>query len=142
MNKDSYGRVSWDDLSLPPKINAVPLRENKPLKVYQIEETIGEYEDTQHIIKGTYLHKQRALAELERLKQKVKEDYRCMDCPYSWERPDKPLKVDCPTHEPIYENAGLKKYGVIPEYSCENLEDSYDAPSYRLFEFDVDESED
>lgn len=109
------------------------------MKVYQIEKTTGEWEDTYHTIVGTYLSKSRAEVELERLKQKTKEEYKCMDCPYSWERSDKPLDVDCPEHKPENENEGMSD--MQPDYYCENWIDSYDAPSYKLLEFDVDESE-
>ena len=135
MNKDSYGRVSWDDLSLPPKINAVPLRENKPLKVYQIIKSVGCYEDYHEYIVGTYLHKQKAESELARLKASVPD---CNECPYSEEGQETPIQTDCSLHKPVYCNDCP---GYAPYYTCENCIDPYDAPNYKLLEFEVDESE-
>lgn len=134
MTKDSYGRVSWDDLSLPPKINAVPLRENKPLKVYQIEKTEGTWEDTWRTIVGTYLSKKKAESELAKLKAAVPD---CDECPYSDEGKETPINTTCPHHKPKY----YAFPGYAPYYTCENNLDSYDTPSYSLLEFDVDESE-
>lgn len=136
MNKDSYGRVSWDDLSLPPKINAVPLCENKPLKVYQIIKAVGCYEDYHEYIVGTYLHKQKAESELARLKAEVPD---CDDCPYSEEGQESPLETNCQFHKPKYIN---HNDGWAPYYECENCIDPYDAPSYRMKEYEVNESED
>lgn len=138
MNKDSYGRVSWDDLSLPPKINAVPLRKNKPLKVYQIVRAVGCYEDYHEYIVGTYLHKQKAESELARMKAEVPD---CDECPYSEEYQDKPIETDCPHHKPY----NYREYNNWEDdddaYTCKNCIDPYDAPSFRIDEYEVDESE-
>lgn len=104
------------------------------MKVYQIFRASGEYEDYHRYAIKTYLHKSKAEAELERLKSEVPN---CDECPYmDWIAEQ--VQVDCPHFE--LETAEYDDEDLT--YTCKNSVDSYDAPSYSIEEFDVDESED
>ena len=105
------------------------------MKVYQIVKAVGCYEDYYEHIVGTYLHKQKAENELARLKAEVPD---CDECTYSEEGQENPLETNCQFHKPKYIN---HNDGWAPYYECENCVDSYDAPSYRMKEYEVDESE-
>ena len=104
------------------------------MKVYQIFKATGWGDDYYRYAIKTYLHKSKAEAELERLKSEVPN---CDECPYmDWIA--KQVQVDCPHFEleiAEYDDEDLT-------YTCKNTVDSYDAPSYSIEEFDVDESED
>lgn len=104
------------------------------MKVYQIFKATGCYEDYYKHVQATYLSKEKAELELARLKSTVRD---CDDCPYSEEGQTAPIKTDCPLHNPTPRNYP----GYEPYYVCTNCIDSYDAPSYSIEEFDVDESE-
>lgn len=107
------------------------------MTIFQIVEATGCWEDYHEYIVGTYLHKQKAESELARLKAEVPD---CDECPYSEEYQDKPIETSCPHHKP-------KKYTKnwhgddCVSYGCKNCIDPYDAPSYRMEEYEVDESE-
>lgn len=105
------------------------------MKIYQIIKAVGCYDDYHEYVQATYLHKEKAEQELARLKTTVPD---CDDCPYSEEGQETPIQTDCSLHKPIYYNDFP---GYAPYYTCENCIDPYDAPSYKLLEFDVDESE-
>lgn len=105
------------------------------MRVYQIIKCTGCYEDYYEYVEGTYLHKEKAEHELDRLKASV--PY-CEDCPYTIEYQTRPIITDCPHHKPeicdYYEEDG-------DIYACRNCIDPYDSPSYKMNEYDVDESE-
>lgn len=105
------------------------------MKIYQIIKCVGCYEDYHEYVVGTYLHKEKAESELAKLKARVPD---CDDCPYSEEGQKTPIKTDCLLHSPEYHNDCP---GYAPYYTCENCLDSYDAPSYKMSEYEVDESE-
>ena len=112
------------------------------MKIYQIIKAVGCYEDYHKYVQATYLSKERAENELARLKASVPD---CDECPYSSEYQYKPIETDCPHHKPYnftfgeyYEEDDEDNENV---YTCENCVDSYDAPSYSIEEFEVDESE-
>lgn len=117
--------------------------EEKPkMTIYQIIKAVGCYEDYHEYIVGTYLRKQKAESELARLKAEVPD---CDECPYSEEGQNKPIETDCPHHKPYNFTVG-KYYEEDDEdnenvYICKNCIDLYDAPSYRMEEYKVDESE-
>lgn len=104
------------------------------MKIYQIIKAVGCYEDYHRYTIGTYLHKSKAEAEIKRLRAEVPD---CDECPYGENYQFQPIETQCPYHKPVavdyYEDEDL--------YSCENFTDSYDAPSYSIEEFEVDESE-
>lgn len=104
------------------------------MKIYQIIKATGCYEDYHEYIVGTYLHKQKAENELARLKAEVPD---CDECPYSEEYQDQIVETDCPHHKPRL----LDCENGDDLYTCENCIDSYDAPSYKMKEYEVDESE-
>lgn len=112
------------------------------MTIFQIVEAVGCWEDYHEYIVGTYLHKQKAENELAHLKATVPD---CDECPYSEEYQNEPFKTDCPHHKPkkvkYGENRGEDIYEVITVYTCKNCIDPYDAPSYRMKEYEVDESE-
>lgn len=105
------------------------------MKVYQIFKATGCYEDYHKHVQATYLSKERAENELARLKATVPD---CDECPYSEEYQFQPIETQCPHHKPVVVDYYEEDEDL---YSCENLIDSYDAPSYSIEEFDVDESE-
>lgn len=104
------------------------------MKIYQIFKASGCYDDYYRYAIATYLHKSKAESELERLRAEAPD---CDECPYSDEGQEAPINTTCPHHKPRY-NAYP---GYAPYYTCENSLDSYDAPSYSIEEFGVDESE-
>ena len=112
------------------------------MKVFQIIKGAGCYEDYHEHVQATYLSKERAENELARLKASVPD---CDECPYSSEYQDKPIKTDCPHHKPYkftiseyYEEDDEDNENV---YICKNCIDLYDAPSYRMEEYDVIDDE-
>ena len=105
------------------------------MKIYQIIEATGCYEDYYEYVVGTYLHKQKAENELARLKASIPD---CDDCPYSEEGQESPLETNCQFHKPKYIN---HNDGWAPYYECENCIDSYDAPSYKMKEYEVIDDE-
>ena len=105
------------------------------MKVYQIIEATGCYEDYHEYVQATYLSKERAENELARLKASVPD---CDDCPYSEEGQESSLETNCQFHKPKYVN---HNDGWALYYECENCIDSYDAPSYKMKEYDVIDDE-
>ena len=105
------------------------------MKIYQIIKATGCYEDYHEYVQATYLSKERAENELARLKATVPD---CDGCPYSEQYQDKPIETSCPHHKPElydwYENDGEL-------YICKNCVDPCDGPSYKMKEYEVDESE-
>ena len=112
------------------------------MKIYQIHETVGQWEDYFDYIVGTYLHKDRAESEVQKLVTKEvdrQERYRkCSNCPII----DNDLQSDtleyaqhaCSNYcsnAQIYED----KFG----YDCENYEGNYDNSSFRIDEVEVEE---
>lgn len=103
------------------------------MKVYQIFRATGCYDDYHRYAIGTYLHKSKAESELERLRSEVPD---CDECVYS-EWLSKQKQVKCPHFKlRTIEDDDEEVY-----YDCENYVDSYDAPSYSIEEFEVNESE-
>ena len=102
------------------------------MKVFQIIKCVGCYEDYHEYVQATYLHKEKAERELAKLKASVPD---CDECPYAEEGQEAPIKTDCPLHSPKYHNFS----GYKPYYNCENCIDSYDAPSYKMKEYEIDD---
>lgn len=103
------------------------------MKVYQIFRAEGCYDDYHRYAIATYLHRSKAEVELERLRSEVPD---CDECVYS-EWLSKQKQVKCPHFKPEIVDVHVKE--VL--YRCKNYIDSYDAPSYSIEEFEVDESE-
>ena len=110
------------------------------MKIYQIHETGGQWEDYFDCIVGTYLHKDRAESEKIKLEQKEKtrqERYKkCNNCPIL----DDDLQADTleyaqHTCRNYCSNAQIleDKFG----YDCENYEGSWHESSFRIDEIEV-----
>lgn len=102
------------------------------MKIYQIFKASGCYDDYHRYAIATYLHRSRAESELERLRSEVPD---CDECVYN-EWIDEQELVNCPHFKlETIEDEDEEKL-----YSCKNCINSYDAPSYSIEEFEVDES--
>ena len=106
--------------------------------IYQIYEEIGDSDDwTQRPI-AAYLHRQKAEKELEKLTADADEKYaECVSCPYAKCLQDAAISTDCKYHAPIDWSEGDGE----PAYSCQNLAEKYDKPTYKIKIITVDESE-
>lgn len=103
------------------------------MKVYQIFRAEGCYDDYHRYAVRTYLHRSKAESELERLRSEIPD---CDECVYQ-EWLDTQKQVSCPCFK--LETVEDEDEEVL--YRCKNYVDSYDAPSYSIEEFEVDESE-
>lgn len=102
--------------------------------IYQIISSIANENKDNYYVQGTYLHKCKAEKVLTQLTNEVN---RCLNCPYRNRYLTSPLETDCTEHTPF--NVG--DYGDEYGYSCRNSIDSYDAPTYYIKEYKIDESE-
>lgn len=111
-------------------------------KIYQIHELGGEYEDRFDIIVGSYLRKERAEQELEKLNDALKKRYachqRCLNCPAQFGclvgKIDEIIE-NCDCFEPEEDDGSLVGF-------CKNAIYSYDENvRYEIKEVDVDDEE-
>ena len=112
------------------------------MKIYQLHEYSGEYEDFRDYIIGSYLRKERA--EEEKIKAEQAECTRqerykkCNDCPIidtdlqsgTFEAARNLCSKYC-NHAQIYED----KFG----FDCENYEGNWDEATYQIKEVEVEE---
>ena len=54
------------------------------MKIYQIHEYGGQWEDAYDYIVGSYLHQEKALEELERFRAEDVERSKCQECPANY----------------------------------------------------------
>lgn len=107
------------------------------MKIYQIHEYEGEYEDYSDTIVSSYLDYNKALSEKERLEQEElslrEQGKKCANCPYiGYYYPTKDL-VDV---DPGYCNEALlenTEYGV----ECNNYKSHWDDATFEILEVNV-----
>ena len=111
------------------------------MKIYQLHEYGGEYEDFRDYIIGSYLRKERAeeeKAKAEAEEQKIREQAcRCSNCPFVGEKPAK-LKTLLAKHKGYCEIMKLDafgKYGIV----CENYFTHWDNMYFEIQEVEVEE---
>lgn len=111
-------------------------------KIYQIHRLSGQYEDFSDYIVCSYLHKERAERELQRLKETLKDYYalckRCEGCPAQFGcsvEDAESVKNICPEFSYNEEETSLIVF-------CRNSMFMYeDNVSYKIEEIDVNEGE-
>lgn len=111
------------------------------IKIYQIHETGGEYEDCFDNIVGSYLHKEKAKQELEKFKDALNERrmyyQKCSDCPAQFgclEDEIDEIRENC-DHFSTENDESLIVF-------CKNAVYSYDeSVRYEIEEADVDDKE-
>ena len=109
------------------------------IKIYQIHETGGEYEDCFDNIVGSYLHKEKAKQELEKFNEVLNEQYmyyqKCSNCPAQFGCSESEIdkikeSCDCFAMEDDESFIGF----------CKNAVYSYDENTcYEIEEISVDE---
>ena len=110
------------------------------MKIYQLHEYSGEWEDFRDYICGSYLRKERA--EEEKVKAETEEkrlmEYskRCLYCPFLEEEADV-LKDLLSEHSDYCSEMKLEatEYG----YSCQNYFVKYDNSTFEIKEVEVEE---
>ena len=111
------------------------------MKIYQVHEYGGEWEDAYNYIIGSYLHKERA--EEEKIKAEAKEEQlmehcdRCNRCPFLEDEPF--ADIDKLKEKYFYycDEAKLESddYGI----TCKNYFCKWDKSSFRIEEVEVEE---
>ena len=110
------------------------------MKIYQIHETSGSYEDYYDYIVGTYLHKDRAELEMQKLvnteETRQKRYEKCQNCPIG----DLDLQED--TFETMKDacNGYCNRSQIYEElygFGCENEESYWDDKNYKIKEIKV-----
>jgi hypothetical protein len=115
------------------------------MKIYQIHEYSGEWEDYRDYIVSSYLSKEKAEEEMERLIEKANENKRCKSCPLYFCSADCDLDCECGSDEcEEYKAEEIKKYcdnykiykDEVGEYACSNY-------IFRLYDcyYDIKEVE-
>lgn len=112
------------------------------IKIYQIHETGGEYEDYFDNIVGSYLHKEKAKQELEKFKDALSERrmyyQKCSDCPAQFgclEDEIDEIRESCDCFAAEFDDESLIEF-------CKNAVYSYDeSVRYEIEEADVDDEE-
>ncbi len=111
------------------------------MKIYQLHQYGGEWEDSYDYIVGSYLRKERAeeaMAIFQRVDQiKVKESRQCCCCPLfnsSTDDSDK-LKEECIAYCDRFRVAEYDDGGI----DCDNWQSYYDEPMYCIKEVEVEE---
>lgn len=116
------------------------------MKIYQIHEYGGEWEDYYDRIVTSYLLKEKAIVEKERLEKREAELMKCSSCPLYYCPQD--CKLDCLKEKECREQAVrlTKKYcDDFKPYNddddkriqCENRYFKYDESSFRIEEVEV-----
>lgn len=107
------------------------------MKIYQIHEMGGEWEDSYDYIVGTYLHREVAISNMERLLEENKRMIKCNNCPI---------------HNSDYELTDLNQDDIdeINDYCDEYFSDSAgwchnynycdELSSFKIEEVEVDET--
>ena len=110
------------------------------MKIYQIHEYSGKWEDFRDIIVGSYLRKERAEEELLILEQEEKvyleNKLKCLNCPFIWDDEEK-LDILLSLHQDYCAKRSLTgdDYGI----RCENYTSYHDNRTYRIKEVEVEE---
>lgn len=68
-------------------------------KIYQIHEHSGEWEDYRDFIRGSYLSKEKAEAEKEKLEEEETKKRKCNNCPLYFCETDCDLGCECNTEK-------------------------------------------
>lgn len=109
--------------------------------IYQIHKQGGEYEDCFDYIVGSYLHKEKAERELEKLNEALNGQYmyyqKCSNCPAQFgcsESEIDKIKENCD----CFASEDYESF----IWFCKNAVDSYDkSVRYEVEEIDVDDDE-
>ena len=111
------------------------------MKIYQIHEYSGEYEDFRDRIIGTYLHDKKAIKEKEKLEKeaaaKMEMCRKCQGCPIcdSWDRDDKDnLAKECEEYCELFD---LYQDEEECAFNCNNYTYLWDEPTYKIEEVEV-----
>ena len=111
------------------------------MKIYQIHEYSGEWEDFRDYIIGTYLREEKAVKEKEQLekKERIKIEMRrkCQNCPIcdSWQRSDKEnLIKECEEYCKLF---SLYQDDEECAFDCNNYMYAYDEITYEIKEVEV-----
>ena len=110
------------------------------MKIYQMHEYSGEWEDFRDIIVGSYLRKERA--EEKWLEYELKEKElrkacaRCGDCPFMWEDEEN-LDTLIAQYSDYCSKKSLEKAGY--SITCGNYTPYHDNATYKIIEVEVEE---
>ena len=114
------------------------------MKIYQLHEYSGEWEDFRDYIVGSYVNVERAKAEMAKLQEKAKEKTQqsriCNGCPIcdSFGRDDfEVLAQECSNYCKRFERENCEDGSI----DCANWTSCYDEPSFEIKEVDVEEQE-
>lgn len=116
------------------------------MKIYQIHEHSGEWEDYRDRIVGSYLLKDKAEAEMERFIEEENKNKRCKNCPLYFCSADCDLDCECGSDEcNEYKIEETKKYcedyeiykDEDNEYECDNYISSFYDCRYNIEEVEV-----
>ena len=117
------------------------------MKIYQLHEIGGSYEDSFDYIRGSYLKKERA--DEEKIKAEIEEEeakehsQRCEECPFYWSDingksiDDLGLK-NLLSKYPDYCNE-VKLYRTEHGIDCENYYSKWDDSTFTIEEIEVEE---
>ena len=111
------------------------------MKIYQIHEHTGDYEDYRDYIVGSYLKKERAEEEKTKLELKEKElsnqSKKCRDCPFLEEGMANisRLMSKYPNYCPDAKLEELNEYGIV----CENYYIHWYESTFNIEEVEVEE---
>lgn len=111
------------------------------MKIYQLHEHGGEWEDSYDYIRGSYLRKERA--EEEKVKAEAKEKQRteqgrkCNNCPFLSEHPFENIEDLLSKYADYCDETKLEQtdYGI----SCKNYFCYWDEPYFKIEEVEVEE---
>lgn len=111
------------------------------MKIYQLHEYTGAWEDFRDTIIGSYLRKERAEEELGKAKAKEEElrmqSGKCFECPFL-EQDNEDLDSLLSEHPSYCTKLKLSKteYGII---NCDNYYDHWDDATFSIKEVEVEE---
>ena len=109
------------------------------MKIYQIHEYGGEWEDSYDYIVSSYLSEEKAIAEKERLENEVLELSKCNTCILYFCPDDCSMKCDskeCKDYA-IAEAKKCKDYKSDGAGCCKNFRQKFDVSSFRIEEVEV-----
>lgn len=110
------------------------------MKIYQLHEYGGEWEDYFDNIIGSYIHKERAEGEKRRAEAKEKEKFefsnRCQNCPFLGES-YKDLATLIKLHYDYCDKAKLEDDGEEWGITCDNYYIQWDKSKFRIEEVEV-----